>query len=374
MFRKNSLTIRMFRLSVSVVSILPLLFFTAGTAVASGNTGSVYTMTNSASGNAIQVYDRAADGSLSLAGLFPTGGLGTGAGLGSQGSIALSSDDAWLFAVNAGSSDISSFAVQANGLSLVDRVPSGGTDPVSLAYNNGLLYVLNAGNGGNITGFQVSIDGNLSHIPGSTRFLSNQGAGSAPSPEEISFNANGELLAVTEKASGLIDTYAVAGGIASGPQVHTSSGPAPYGFEFNNNNELIVSEAAQSAVSSYRVSDDSFKVISSSIIDQQAAACWLVVTSDGQYAYAANAASGNISGYQISSSGRLSLLNANGITGVTGQGSHPIDMGLSSGDSYLYVLDAGTQMITSFAVSADGSLTLVGNFAAPVGAVGLAAH
>src|SRR5262245_46438928 len=52
--------------------------------------GAVYTQSNSASGNAVIVFGRSADGSLSAAGSFATLGNGTGAGLGSQGSVTLS--------------------------------------------------------------------------------------------------------------------------------------------------------------------------------------------------------------------------------------------------------------------------------------------
>jgi 6-phosphogluconolactonase len=230
MLGKTSLKVNGFRLFVAVLFILPLLAGTAGTAAASGNAGAVYTMTNAATGNAIQMYARAADGALISAGTFLTGGLGTGAGLGSQGAIALSSDGRWMFVVNAGSNEISSFAVKDGGLTLVDKASSEGSDPISLTYQRGLLYVLNAGNAGDITGFWVSPTGHLFHIPGSTRFLSNHGVGSAPGPEEISFNPNGRLLVVTEKGSNLIDTYPVEYGLAFGPQIHNSSGSAPYGF------------------------------------------------------------------------------------------------------------------------------------------------
>jgi hypothetical protein len=46
-----------------------------------GFPGAVYTMTNSAAGNAIEAFGRAADGSLAPAGTYPTGGDGGGAGL-----------------------------------------------------------------------------------------------------------------------------------------------------------------------------------------------------------------------------------------------------------------------------------------------------
>ena len=40
--------------------------------------GAVFTLTNSPAGNAVAVFDRSADGSLSPAGTYATDGLGTG--------------------------------------------------------------------------------------------------------------------------------------------------------------------------------------------------------------------------------------------------------------------------------------------------------
>src|SRR6266404_4794963 len=71
----------------------------------------VYTLTNQVAGNAVAVFNRSADGTLTAAGTIATGGTGTGAGLGSQGAVALSDDGRRLFAVNAGSNDVSVFDV-----------------------------------------------------------------------------------------------------------------------------------------------------------------------------------------------------------------------------------------------------------------------
>src|SRR5438093_13243097 len=94
----------------------------------------VYTLTNQVAGNAVAVFDRAADGTLSAAGMIATGGTGTGGSLGSQGAVALSDDGRRLFAVNARSNDVSVFDVGPTGLSLAARTPtpSGGTLPISL--------------------------------------------------------------------------------------------------------------------------------------------------------------------------------------------------------------------------------------------------
>src|SRR6266566_5968638 len=68
-----------------------------------GTNGNIYTLTNQIAGNAVAVFSQARDGSLTAAGSVSTGGLGSGSSLGSQGSLTLSHDGRWLFAVNAGS-------------------------------------------------------------------------------------------------------------------------------------------------------------------------------------------------------------------------------------------------------------------------------
>jgi len=73
----------------------------------------------------------------------------------SQGSLRLSADHRLLFAVNAGSGTISSFAVDGTRLTLVSMEPSGGSEPSALAQLGDLLYVLNSGGNGNVTGFHV---------------------------------------------------------------------------------------------------------------------------------------------------------------------------------------------------------------------------
>jgi 6-phosphogluconolactonase len=375
MHKNRFFRIAVSRLLIAALFTLSLFVQTAGAvAASSGDSGTVYTMTNAADGNAIQVFHRSEDGRLTPGELFSTGGQGSGTGLGSQGAIVLSKDGKWLFAVNAGSAEISVFSVQSQKLKLVSKVSSHGSSPISLTYNDSLLYVLNAGNGGNIAGFKVASNGRLSFLRGSVSFLSNNGAGAAPSPEQVEFTPDGEHLVVTEKGSNLIDTYTVDDGLARGPVVNASSGPAPYGFGFGRHNVLVVSEAANSAASSYKVSNKGLQVISASVIDTQAAACWLVVTADGKYAYAANAASGTISGYRVRDNGKLALLSPDGINGVTGAGSHPIDMGFGGHGHFLYVLASGNNTINAFQVHEDGSLSLIDSYSSPAGASGLASR
>jgi 6-phosphogluconolactonase len=373
MFSNFSLKNNTLRLLIAALFILPFLAGTVGTVAAAGSTGFVYTETNAAAGNTVMVYNRAVDGTLTLGGSYATGGIGTGVSLGSQNAIALSADGRWLFVVNAGSNDVSEFSINWGMLTLVDRIQAGGTDPISLTVNKAVLYVLDAGNSGNIAGFRIANNGNLSFIPGSVQMLSNNGVGAAPAPEQIGFTPDGENLVVSEKGSNKIDTYNVDHSLASAPVVNVSFGPTPYGFGFSDDNHLVISEAAISSASSYRVTGKGLKVISGSVADTQAAACWLVVTGNGRYAYTANAASGNISAYRVSKSGKLTLLTPGGINGITGAGSHPVDMAFGSSDHFMYVLASGNHTINAFQVHANGSLTFIASYSSPDAATGMAA-
>jgi 6-phosphogluconolactonase len=341
-----------------------------------GNAGALFTMDNATAGNHVLAYRRAADGALSFLGEFATGGIGTGGGLGNQGALILSSGGRWLFACNAGSDEISVFRVTPHGLQLTDKVGSGGRRPISLAVHRNLLYVLNAGglvgDADSVTAF-LFFNGELSPLADSTRSLS----AANTDPAQISFSRDGNVLVVTEKATNVIDTFTVNDdGLIDEHQQFASVGQTPFGFAFRRD-ALIVSEAFggaanASAVSSYELADDgSLQVISPSVPTTETAACWVVVTRNGHFAYVSNTGSGTLSGYNVSSDGSLSLLDADGVTGVTGPG--PIDMALSVNSHFLYSLNSGDGTISAFRVNHDGSLSSLSGVAGiPSGANGLA--
>ncbi len=366
--------------------LIAVLFAVGSTPVAAGGyhnpVGAVYTMSNGVDGNAILVFARNKLGKLTPAGEFDTEGLGTGSGLGNQGALVLDPANRWLFAVNPGSDDVSVFAVEEDGLALVDRASSNGRRPVSLTYSHNFLYVLNAGGAvgdiDNISGFAVAADGKLSPLPGSTRPLSADATG----PAQVQFNSDGDALVVTEKATNLIDVYPLDGsGIPTGHFVHPSQGDTPFGFAFGKRDFLFVSEAAggaqdQGSVSSYALAKDGdLHVVSPAVGSTETAACWVVVSNDGRFAYTTNAGSGSVSAYRVAFDGSLALLNENGRTGSTGKNSTPIDMALSNDGRNLYTLNVGNATISVFRVKSSGGLKklpLIGGL--PASANGLAAR
>lgn len=330
--------------------------------------GAIFALTNATTGNAVVVYHRAADGSLEPAGTYPTGGLGTEAGLGSQNAVIVTDDHRFVLAVNAGSHSISSFRIRHDGLQLVHTLPSGGVMPTSIAVRNGLVVVLNAGQPNNISGFRLAPLGRLSAIPGFTRPLS----AAQTSPAQVAFSYDGDTVIVTERATNMISTFAVEDDQLDGPFFTPSAGPTPFGFAVGQRNTVLVSEAgAAGGASTYRVTGDGVTAVSSAIMTGQRAACWAAVTPDGRFGYVTNAGTGNISGFAIASDGSAALLDADGITAVTG--GNPTDVAMSHDGRYLYARVANLSAIAVFRINPDGSLTALPSLTGtPAGLAGLA--
>jgi len=337
--------------------------------------GAVYVASNAAAGNQILIFVRAPNGSLSGPETVATGGTGTGGGLGNQAGLVLLPDRRLLLVVNAGSNDVSVFRVSPHGITLLDREPSGGATPVSIAVHDQLVYVLNDGGTANIAGFRLKDGGNLVPISGSIRPLS----AAAPDAAQIAFGAGGQVLIVTEKATNLLSTYTVDGsGLAQGPNPQPSAGMTPFGFAVRRG-LVVVSEAFGgapdgSALSSYELgAGGTLNVISASVGTTETAACWVVITPDGRYTYTTNTGSGTISGYSIGPTGSLHLLDANGVTATTSAG--PIDLALAQNGRFLYSLDEAGGTISAFEIESDGSLVPIGGaVVVPQGANGLAAR
>ena len=336
-----------------------------------GTAGYVFTLSNQTAGNRVLVYSRTSDGSLSYVTAYPTGGTGTGGGLGNQEAIFLSDDNNLLLAVNPGSNSVTSFAVSGGDLVWVSTVSSGGTKPVSVTAHNDVVYVLNSGGSGNISGFSLHADGSLHPIATSTRPLSSASAGAA----QVSFVADGNAVAITEKATNKIITYTInSQGIPGMMHSITSAHPTPFGFAVGGKGNIFVSEAAggapgASALSSYHINDNgTIALVDGPVGANQSAACWVVLTNNGKYAYTTNTASNNLSTFRVNSSGSISVLNA--IAATTQMG--PIDAALSNNSKFLYVLNSGSHSIGVYAVDNDGSLSSVQTVPGlPAGATGL---
>ncbi|MDR3689354.1 MAG: beta-propeller fold lactonase family protein [Fimbriimonas sp.] len=338
----------------------------------------VYTLLNQTTGNAVQTYVQTSAGKLKLVGQTKTGGKGTGALLGSQGALALSQSGRYLFAVNGGDNTVSLFSVNNGTLTLLDLENSGGASPASVTESGGLVYVLNQGTAntaGGIQGF-ANFLGELIPIPRAAAAVSAPGV----VPVEVKFTPDGDGLVVAEKLTNKLDTFKLDDrGLPSEVRYQPSNGATPFGFDFDKKGRLFVTEAVggsanASTVSSYSLDSSlDLTTLTRTEATNQTAACWDVVSPNGHFLYTGNAGSGSVSGFSINSQGKIQLLKSNGVSGMTG--GHTLDTAMSSDGDYLYVLSAGNQQITTFRVTANGSLVQVDTATGlPAGTTGLVAH
>lgn len=334
--------------------------------------GKIFISTNSPAGNAVLVYARRVAGPAVLLGSVPTGGQGTGGGLGSQGAVTLSRNGRWLFVVNAASNTVSTFEIRGTGLELRSVVDSGGLMPTSVTEHDGRVYVLNAAGSGNVAGFRND-RGTLRPLAGAVGALS---ANTGTAPGQVGLSDDGDVLVVTERATGRLTTFSVAeDGALEHRTVSSSSGAVPFGFAFTKRDVLIVSEAAASTVSSYRFDRDSVvpQLLTASLATTQGAACWIAVTPNGRFAFSANAATSSVSSFAVAADGRLSLVAAQ--AALTGANAGALDMAVSRGGRQLHVFASRGLQIVSYTIRSDGELVALGSAGGmPAGSAGLAAN
>ncbi|MGI8414799.1 MAG: lactonase family protein [Nakamurella sp.] len=341
----------------------------ASTSTASTSTsdGAAFAMTNATNDNRIVSYSRAKTGTLTRKGSISTRGQGIGVDLDTQGPLRLSANHQFLYAVNAGSDNVSVFAVSGTKLKFVQKIYAG-DEPTSLTVHGNLVYVLDGSVASNsIRGFTAGSGGKLTPIAGSIQPLSSPIA----VPGDIEFSPNGKLILVTEKTTAntlnpriALDAFKVsATGVAGPAKRDASAGVRPFAVAFRNDNQVLVAEsydasAGRAAVSSYKISGTSLRVQSKSVRNHQTDTCWIIVTHDGRYAYTANFGSGTISQYTIANNGTVSLTKGN--AAFLGPDSQPVDL-VQTGDShYVYLLLRGTGAVAQFSVGSSGALTPIG--------------
>jgi 6-phosphogluconolactonase (cycloisomerase 2 family) len=331
----------------------------------------VFVQTDNTAGNQVIAYDQGLDGSLSEVGAYPTGGLGGELEgsvvdhLASQGSLAYDADNRLLYAVNAGSDTVSVFAVFGDRLSLQQVISSGGSFPVSVAVDHGLVYVLNAEGGGSLQGYRAGF-GHLFPIPDSSRALGlpTETPRFTHTPGQVAFSPDGSKVIVTTKAAGSdIDVFGVQafGRLSPTPVVNSEPGTVPFAVTFDQAGDLLVTQAGTNAVTSYSLHDDGTVSPLSTLATGQAATCWIVRS--GSVAYASNAGSATLSDVGLGAGGQLTSL------GTTETSAGTVDAAVAANGRFLYVQGGAAGTVDAFSIGAQGALTKVGTVTVP-GAVG----
>jgi len=330
----------------------------------------VFVQTDNPAGNTIVAYDRTGSGSLVQAGRYPTGGRGGVLDgsvvdhVASQGSLTYDRGSGLLYAVNAGSDTITTFAVRGDRLVRRQVLPSGGSFPVSITAHGNLVYVLNARAGGSIQGY-LRIGEVLVRIPAWHRGLGldpTQTPEFTSTPGQVVFTPDGSrLLVPTKGGTSSIDVFRVGPSGPSAPTVTSLRGAVPFSVAFDAAGHVAVAEAGPNAVATFRLGRDGRLTELDSAPTGEAATCWIV--SAGGTLYLSNAGSGTVSRFAVDRLGALTGL------GTTATDAGTVDAAASSDGSFLYVQAGAAGIVDAYRIGAGGSLTRVGSVTVP-GAVG----
>jgi 6-phosphogluconolactonase (cycloisomerase 2 family) len=337
----------------------------------------VFVLNDNDAGNAVIAYDRTATGALVEAGRYPTGGAGGGlAGAdvdktASQGALAYDRATNLLYAVNPGSDTVTMFAVSGDRLVRLQVLSSGGAFPVSIAVHGNQVYVLDARNGGSVQGY-IRVGSHLELVPTWHRDLgldTQQTPEFPGTPGQVAFSPDGHQLLVTTKNGGnSIDVFAVgANGPSATPTVHSLPGALPFGFTFDEQGHLVVTEVGRNVVATFALGDDGTLTQLAEAATGQRGTCW-VVAADGEV-YVSNTVSGTLSAYSVAGDGALTA------DGITPTDAATIDAAVSSDGRFLYVQAGAAGKVDAFRIGAHGALTPVGSVTVPsaVGAEGIVA-
>jgi 6-phosphogluconolactonase (cycloisomerase 2 family) len=337
----------------------------------------VFVQTDNTTGNQVVAYHRAADGTLSFAAIYNTGGLGGQLNgsvtdhLASQGSLTYDPRHSLLYAVNAGSDTVTVFVAHRDRLFRQQVISSGGRFPVSVAVHGNLVYVLNALGGGSVRGYRV-FAGRLFPIRGSKRRLHLDPAASPQfvnTPGQAGFSPDGSQLIVTTKANGNdVDVFGVrpGGTLTTSPVVNSEPGTVPFAFTFDPAGDLAVTEAGPSALATFALHSDGTIAQIDAVDTGQQATCW--VTPIGVRLFTSNTGSGNVSRFTSDAQGHLTLL------GQTATDPGTVDSSATPDGRFLYVQAGGTGVVDEFAVTG-ATLTQIGSVTVPdaAGGEGIAA-
>jgi len=360
-------------IAAGIGAMLPVL----ASAQSANGTGAVFVMTNAADKNEIIAYARDASGNLAGGERYETSGGGSGgliAPLGSQGALTLSQDRTLLFAVNAGSGTVSVFRVENSRLFLIDEISAAGSEPVAVAQQGNLVYVLDAGGQGSVTGYRLQFDGTLTQIENSTAFLTPFDGGSGAG--SLSISPNGRFLLVTERVANTVDAFPINADGTLGTEVTTASlAPQAFAGQFTPSGFAVVAQT-NGSVSSYSLgANGAYTAISANVPTQGVLTCWIRVTPNGKYLFTSNTASANISGFSISATGALTPIGSTVVFAFPA-GTSNLDLATSSDGRFLFTIESGGA-IGAFSIGAGGQLTSIGGVEGPpqsAGFQGIAAY
>jgi 6-phosphogluconolactonase len=288
-------------------------------------------------------------------------------------SLVIHPSSKFLYAANAGESDVSQFNISSSG-ALTEKIPrtAVGNAPTALAMDPAGAYLYVANSGGQSVSV-LSIDPTL----GTLNVVAQPSGPTVPlgiTPINIQVSPSGTFLYVTGSGQpGFVEVFSLSGGVLT-PLSPTSlffAGTNPYGLAISpNGGFLYTANNIDNSISEFTINTSpvagSLTQLANSPIGQQSGTSTpvaLLIDNTGKYLYVANQGSPNITAYSIDSAGGISLLTTSPF--VTG--AQPGVIASDPAGKYLFV---GTQKspftIQSFRLdTTSGALTSVNPYPVP---------
>jgi 6-phosphogluconolactonase (cycloisomerase 2 family) len=339
----------------------------------------LYTQTNEVDNTVLQ-FSRGTDGTLTRLASVATGGAGTNGlringtpgpnTLGSQFSVMTVPAERLLLQANGGDNSISVFSLDlASGApALKMNTKTLGLRPNSLAVANKVVYASFLGGSLQLGAYRLADDGSLAQL-GLYNVAQMGGLNAAQvAPTQIVVSPDQRFVLVsTGTASNAVLSFPInADGTLGNPVANTTQFATPFAGQFvkttGGNTVYLSTGITGVSLTAYTLSSTGVLTqLSQAAASGVGAPCWLSVTPDGRFAYVGNG-SGSISSYAIGADGTLTLLqsiaalepavlpNVNSVAG---------DSWVSPDSKYLYSTYLGDDKVVSYAIGGGGQLTKV---------------
>jgi 6-phosphogluconolactonase (cycloisomerase 2 family) len=182
------------------------------------------------------------------------------------------------------------------------------------------------------------------------------------SPGQVAFTPGGRELVVTTKSANTVEVFPMTrdGRPARRAVVNDSAGAVPFAITFDKAGRILVAEAKESTVSTYKVRvDGTLKVVQKSLPNGQNTLCWLERA--GDFFYGGNTGNSTVTGYRTDRQGGLALTNDVGVAAPPSAKSQGvIDLAVTKDEKFLYVQNATSGTVDGFRIARNGALTKVG--------------
>ncbi len=262
-----------------------------------------------------------------------TGGLTAIAGspfpnIPTPSAIVVSSNGLFAYVANSQTNNVTAFRVGTNGALLLGGATSGSSNPISvgttpralaISRDSQFLYVANSGSD-DVSVFTIGTAGGLTLVPQAEGRSKPVGAG-VSSPVALAIAPNGRFLYVATNTSNMVTTFQVdsSGVLTLMPQAGPGTNP-----------------------------------ISSGGTGLTA----LTLSPNGQFLYALNGASNNVTMFRVETSGLLTLIPPAGSNPMSTGGTTPNGLAVGEDGAHLYIANGGGT-ISVFSIGSNGLLTLV---------------